>query len=300
MEMKKIVFMIVAFVLSLSLVAPGPAWSKSSSEVSSKAVKSAEAEAQDQQAKVIKEAVDALFLTHQVLRDLDKKDQDQAVKDLEKAIGKLEVVLANSEAPAMLPIDTSVVAVEYLGDLKSVRENLVLVRKYLKDSKVQAARRLLDKLRSEIDVVTVSLPLASYPQALKLAARYLHEEKADEARDVLEMALTTLVRDEVVIPVPLLKAEALVEEARKVAKKDKDQALKHLDAARNELKLAEALGYASTSDTTYKMLDEAVASVEKEIKGKNRAEKLFAALKEKLKEFKARAVKTFSGVKGDK
>jgi len=209
-------------------------------------------------------------------------------------------VLANSEAPAMLPIDTSVVAVEYLGDLKSVRENLVLVRKYLKDSKVQAARRLLDKLRSEIDVVTVSLPLASYPQALKLAARYLHEEKADEARDVLEMALTTLVRDEVVIPVPLLKAEALVEEARKVAKKDKDQALKHLDAARNELKLAEALGYASTSDTTYKMLDEAVTSVEKEIKGKNRAEKLFAALKEKLKEFKARAVKTFSGVKGDK
>ncbi|NPA24691.1 MAG: YfdX family protein [Deltaproteobacteria bacterium] len=297
--MKKVMIVFTMVVMLLTAVTPA-VWAETSAQVSSQAVKNAKVAACDQQTAVIKEAVDALLLTHQVLADLDKKDSDLAVKDLEKAIGKLEVVLADKKAPAMLPIDSSVVAVEYLGDLKSIRENLALVRKYLKDGEIQAARRLLDKLRSEIDVVTVSLPLISYPQALKLAARYLHEEKVDEARDILEMALNTLVRDEIIIPVPLLKAEALVEEARKVAKKDKEQALKHLDAARNELKLAEALGYASSSDTTYKMLDDAVSSVEKEIKGKNRAEKLFASLKEKLKEFKAKAIKTFSGVKGDK
>ncbi len=296
--MKRVMIVFATVVMLFAAVTPA-VWAETSAEVSSQAVKSAKAEARDKRVEVIKEAVDALYLTHQVLADLDKKNSEKAVKDLEKAIGKLEVVLADKKAPAMLPIDSSVVAVEYLGDLKSIRENLALVRKYLKDGEIQEARRVLDKLRSEIDVVTVSLPLISYPQALKLAARYLHEEKVDEARDILEMAINTLVRDEIIIPVPLLKAEALVEEARKVAKKDKEQALKHLDAARNELKLAEALGYASSSDTTYKMLDDAVSSVEKEIKGKNRAEKLFAGLKEKLKEFKAKAIKTFSGVKGD-
>ncbi len=297
--MKKLMIVFTAVAILLTTVTPA-VWADSSAEVSSQAVKNAKAAARDQRTDVINEAVDALLLTHQVLADIDKQDSDQAVKDLEKAIGKLEVVLADKNAPAMLPIDSSVAAVEYIGDRKAVYKSLALVKTYLKDGDIQVARQLLDKLRSEINVVTVSLPLISYPQALKLTARYLHEEKVNEARDILEMALNTLVRDEVIIPIPLLKAEALVEEARKAAKKDRAQALKHLDTAREQLKLAEALGYASTSDTTYKMLEDSINSVEKEIKGKNRAEKLFATLKEKLKEFKTKAIKTFSGAKGDK
>ncbi len=297
--MKKLFALMTTMVLLLgtgvvNVMADTPA------EVSAGAVKHAKSVAEKKQQQVVKEAVDALFLTHKVLDDLDKKDQKSAIKDLEKAIGKLEVVLAAKNAPALLPIDSSVVAVEYAGDLKSIEKSVKQVKRLLDDGRVQEARRLLDTLQSEIDIITVNLPLVSYPQALKLAAKYLHQNKADEARDVLEMALNTLVRNDIVIPLPLLKAEALIAQAKKIAKTHKDQALKHLDAARNELQVAEALGYTSTSDTTYKALDDSIASVEKEIKGKNKAEKLFDELIAKLKEFKEKAIKSLNEKREEK
>lgn len=286
---KSIIFLTTALFLVASCTS---AFSTGTSDqVGANAVKSAKAEAKETQIEVVKEAVDALVLTHRVLNDLDSNKQDEAIKDLEKAIGKLEVVLANKQTPAMLPIDSSIVAVEFAGDLKSIEKTTKEVRDLLNKSEIQAARRLLDTLQSEIDVVTVNLPLASYPQALKLAAKYLHENKPEEARDVLEMALNTIVRTEIIIPIPLLKAEALVNEAKKIAATDKEQALKHLQAATTELKTAEALGYTSSSDTTYKALNESIESIEKEVKGKNKAEKLFDELKAKLKEFKEKAVK---------
>ncbi len=291
--MRKVIVSVVAAALlgSTGLMA------ETSANVTSKAVKSAKAKAESGKLKVIEEAVSAVVLTQNVLDALDKNDVEKAKRELEKAIGKLEIVLAHKDAPALLPIDSVITATEYMGDLKSIKETLSAVKKLLATKKVQEARRLLDTLQSEIDIVTVSLPLISYPQALRLSARYLNEGKIKEARDVLKMALDTLVRSETIIPLPLLKAQALIEAAQKVAKSDKQQALKHLDAAKKELKIAEALGYTSGSDTTYKMLDDAIEAVEKEIRGKNRAEKLFEELMEKLKEFKEKALKTVESKK---
>ncbi len=282
---------LVVSAVAAALLGSAGLMAETSAAVTSKAVKSAKAKAESGKLKVIDEAVSAVLLTQRVLDALDKNDIEKAKSELEKAIGKLEVVLADKSAPALLPIDSVITASEYMGDLKSIKETLSTVKKLLATKKVQEARRLLDTLQSEIDIVTVSLPLISYPQALRLSARYLNEGKTKEARDVLQMALGTLVKSETVIPLPLLKAQALIEAAAKTAKKDKEQALKHLEAAKNELKIAEALGYTSGSDTTYKMLDDAIEAVEKEIRGKNRAEKLFEDLMEKLKEFKEKALK---------
>ncbi len=288
---------VIVSVVTAALLGTAGLMAETSANVTSKAVKSAKAEAESGKLKVVDEAVSAVLLTQSVLDTLDKNDIEKAKSQLEKAIGKLEIVLAHKSAPALLPIDSVITATEYMGDLKSVKETLSTVKKLLATGKVQEARRLLDTLQSEIDIVTVSLPLISYPQALRLSARYLNEGKTKEARDILQMALDTLVKSETVIPLPLLKAQALIEAAGKVAKSDKKQALKHLDAAKKELKIAEALGYTSGSDTTYKMLDDAIEAVEKEIRGKNRAEKLFEELINKLKEFKEKALKTVESKK---
>ncbi len=286
--MKKVIVSVVTAVL----LGSAGVMAETSANVASKAVKSAKAEAESGKLKVVEEAVSAVLLTQNVLDALGKNDVKKAKSELEKAIGKLEVVLAHKSAPALLPIDSVITVTEYMGDLKSVKETLSTVKKLLAVGKVQEARRLLDTLQSEIDIVTVSLPLVSYPQALKLSARYINEGKTKEARDILQMALDTLVKSETVVPLPLLKAQALIEAASKVAKSDKKQALKHLDAAKKELKIAEVLGYTSGSDTTYKMLDDTIEAVEKEIRGKNRAEKLFEELMERLREFKEKALKT--------
>ena len=280
--MKRVILSLV----TAALLAQGVAYAKSSKEVSKNALTSAKVNAQTKEAHVIKEAVEAVALTQKVLIDLDKKDTGKAKSDLEKAIGKLEVALSAKHAPKLLPIDATVKATEYLGSVKDVKAGIDTTIDLLKDHKVQEARAIINALVSEIDVVSVNLPVATYPQALKLAASYLHEGKVDQAKEVLVTALSTLVEDVIVIPIPIVKATALIDTASKIAKKDKDQALKHLDLAKEELEKAELLGYTSKSDVTYKSLYEQIKKVKKEIKGKNRAEKLFEELVNKLKSFK--------------
>ena len=285
---------ILGSILAASLLFSS-AYATSSKTISKDAIKVAKKDAKsDSQSHIVKEAVDAVMLTQKVLLDIAHKDKKSAIKDIEKAIGKLEVVLAKKDAPMMLPIDTAITATEFKADSSTIKAGLKSVKELLDDGKVQEARELLNTFQSEIDITTVNLPLASYPQALKLAASYLHEGKMKEAQDVLEMALNTLVTTKVVIPIPLVTAEALIHDAQKIAKKDKKQALKHLEFAKEELKKAKLLGYTSESDVTYKILDDAIEKVEKEIKGKNKAEKLFEDLLNKLKSFKEKATHTSS------
>ena len=259
---------------------------KTSAQVSKEAVKSAQTKAKDNAVHVVKEAVSAVALTQKVLVDLDKKDTKSAIKDLEDAIGKLEVVLAAEKAPKLLPIDVAVNAVEYVGGPKEIKKALDRVEDLLNDGKVQEARVLLNTLQSEIDVISVNLPLATYPDALKLAAKYLHENQPEKAKEILTTALGTLVQDVVVVPIPVVKAQALIVAASQIAKEDKEQALKHLHQAKEELKKAKVLGYVSKSDVTYKDLEKVIEKTEKEIKGKNKAEKLFEDLIKKIKSFK--------------
>ena len=277
---------LILSVATAALLCSGSLVAKTSAEVSQNAVTKAKSDAQKSQVHVIKGAVEAVALTQKVLVDLDKKDTKSAIKDLEDAIGKLEVVLAAEKAPKFLPVDVAMTATEYVGDTEKIKKALDKVRDLLDDGKVQEARVLLNTLQSEIDLITVNLPVATYPDALKLAAKYLHEDQVDKARAVLTTALSTLVQDVVVVPIPVVKAQGLIVAASKIAKEDKEQALKHLAQAKEELKKAKILGYVSKSDVTYKDLEKAIEKTEKEIKGKNKAEKLFEELIKKIKSFK--------------
>ncbi len=292
--MKKL---IVSAAVAITLLSVNAAFASEASQVvSNKAVNKAKIEAKKQQnqVKIIKEAVQAVTLTQEVLKSLEKGDKNEALKKLEKAIGKLEIVLEAPNAPALIPIDSSVEVVEYPGTVKDIEIALITVKALLKENKVQEARRVLNTLRSEIVLKTVNLPLASYPAALKLAAKFLHEDRVEEAKRVLNQALLTFVEADIITPIPLLKAQLLVEEAKKIAKTDRKRALDYLKEAKYSLKKAEALGYTSDSDTTYKNLEESIEKIEKEVKGKNSAEKLFEELIEKIKDFKEKAIKSIS------
>jgi tetratricopeptide (TPR) repeat protein len=260
---------------------------KSVNEVSKGAVTKGTQDALANQKKLIKEAINSLQYTHEALVALDKKDKATAEKKIEKALGKLEVILAAKDAPKFLPIDSSVTMVEYVGTKKDVEKSVDAVKDLLSDNKIQLARTLLNSLQSEIDIKITSLPLVTYPDALRLAAKYLHENQINKAKSVLEVALSTFDTTVTVIPVPLLKATDLINVSASLSKNGKkEEALKYLQAAEDELDVAEALGYVSHSDTTYKALHSAIKVVRKEIKGKNKAEKLFDELKRELKDFK--------------
>ncbi|QOP45207.1 YfdX family protein [Sulfurimonas paralvinellae] len=283
---KTIISTIVAsLLLSTSVIANSKI--KSVTEVNHAAIAKGTQDALASQKKLVQEAISSLQFTSDALVALNKKDAKAATANIEKALGKLEVILSAKNSPKLLPIDSQVSIVEFVGTKDDVKKSVDTVKDLLEHNKVQTARALLNSLQSEIDVSVVSLPLVTYPDALKLAAKYIHENKLEKAKNILQIALNTFDTTTTVIPLPLLKATDLINTSALLSKNGKkEDALKYLAAAEDELDVAEALGYVSHSSNTYKSLHKAIKNVRKEIKGKNKAEKLFDELKKELKDFK--------------
>ncbi len=263
-----------------------------SQEVSTKATQVATKKAQDNRVKLVQEALESLKLSAKAVDELNKNKIDDAKKSIELALGKLETILTAKDTPEFLPIENRIVVKNFIGTSEDVKRVIEDVKKLLDAGKIQEAGELLISLQSEIDVTVISLPLASYPDALKLASKYLIEKHPLKAKHVLEIALNTFAQEQHIIPIPLINALELVHVASNIAKSDKEQALKHLALAKDDLKKAEALGYISSSTTTYKQLEDLIDKTEKEVKGPNKAEKLFKELGDKLKEFKEKILST--------
>jgi ribonuclease HII len=241
---------------------------------------------EDSKVTLVQEALSSLKLSAKALRDLEMDKVDEAKKDIELALGKLEAILTAKETPKLLPIENRMVVKNFAGSAKDVENAVEKIKKLLSDGKIQEARVLLSTLQSEINLTVVSLPLISYPDALKLASKYLIEKKPNKAKEVLALALSTFTEVEHIIPIPLVNSIELISTASRIAKENREQALKYLEFASEELDKAEKLGYISKSETTYAQLHDMLKGIEKEVKGPNEAEKLFKELGDKLKEFK--------------
>ena len=258
-------------------------------KVNKNAVIKAEKKAQ-QNNQLVKEAINAIRNTQDALIYLNGKDKKNAINSLKKAIGDLAVVLNSPNPPYLLPVDINFEAYEFQGSLKDVANLVTKAKTLVIENKLPEAREVLNSLRDEIVVKTINLPLATYPSALKLAIKYINENKLKEAKDVLAMALSTLVEIKTIIPIPLVKAQNLIVQASKIVKKDPKEAIKYLDEAKHQLQLGEVLGYTSKSSTTYKMLKDKINKIEKEIRAKHNTDNLFERLIEKIKEFKNKAI----------
>jgi hypothetical protein len=295
--MKKIIIssLVATLLIGTNLMAEDANSSKNISEsnmtkVNTTNLKKETKKANDQKSELVAEAIESLKFTQKAFIALNNNDAKVAKESLEKALGKLETILALEDAPKVLTIDTRVVVKEFIGGSKEVQKSVELLKKLVNENRIQEARVMIQALQSEIDTTLINLPLASYPNALKLAGKYIHEKKLRNAKEVLGMALDTFVQEVIVVPIPLLNANNLLTLSQQIAKKgekkDKELALKYLDEAKEQLEIAKQLGYLSESTVTYKLLQENIDEVKKEIGGDNKPTKLFNSLKESLSEFK--------------
>ncbi len=223
---------------------------------------------------IVNEAVTALRETHNALKALDEEKSKEALSALEKATGKLEIILARDPTLALAPTGVTAVTQNVLGSLKAVKDARKDAKNMLDDGKVQEARRLLRGLASETVISTTNIPLATYPLAIKSAAKLIDEGKTEEAKNVLQTALNTMVITQKVIPLPVVSAEALLAEAETLAEnkertEDENQRLSGLlEAAEVEIKFAQALGYGQKKDFE-RFYDEIGAIQEKTSGGKS-------------------------------
>ncbi len=261
---------------------------KTSAQISKRAVEKEEKKASHIKQELNDKAIKAVADTYTVVELLNQKKTKEALELLKKVIGEMEIILAANENVSLIPINSYTVVVDTALGPEEVLKTITEVTKKLTQGDVQGARILLDTLQSEIDIVIENLPLATYPDAMKLASKYIIDGKVEEAKSVLQIALNSMVVKKIIIPIPLVRASDLIEEASKISKTHKEQALKYLDEAKRQIKLAKVLGYGNEDQKIYRDLQARIDSIKKEIEGKNEAAKMFEELIKRLKEFKKR------------
>ncbi len=208
----------------------------------------------DKRKEIVSEAVSTLRETQDALRSLDEGKSKEALAAVERATGKLEIVLARDPKISLVPIDVKVVTSDIYGSLDDIKKAKQDAEKALREGRVQDARALLAGLASETVINTTNIPLATYPVALKKAAKLIDENKIAEAKTVLQTALDTLVVTDVIVPLPVVGAQINLEKAEALAKKSnraekENKELSDLVAnADTQIKYAQELGYGRKSD----------------------------------------------------
>ncbi len=249
-----------------------------------KAIEKAVKKQDELKQKINQNVLDGFNEVKKAIRLLEQTDKiRQAIAALEAATGKFDIALAAKPELGLVSIDSSVNIFELITDWEMVENTTEQALDLLRDHQVQAALKLLLPLQDELVTTTTYLPMATYPDTIKLAAAALVNGKTDKARQILTQGLTSFVVSESVIPLPLLRAEAFLLEAGELEKdKQKDQTLDLLNAAEDQVQLAIALGYTNEDSAPYEALVSQIKSLRWAVKGPNAVERLYGELKKSL------------------
>ncbi len=241
----------------------------------------------EKQKRIVSEAVTALHETYYALEFLAQNEPKEALSAIEKAIGKLEIVLARDPSLALAPVAITVRTEDLIADPDDVKKVVKETEELLEDGKVQQARQNLATLASETVISTTSIPLGTYPDALKVAAKNIDDGELGKAASILNEALSTQVVTDVLIPLPLARAEAALDAAEKLAEKssrsneESAELSRHLDSAEKSARLAEALGYGTEAD--FKDYFEEIGKLREKTSDGKAGKGFFDKIKESLK-----------------
>jgi hypothetical protein len=200
------------------------------------------------------DATSAIQETQAALKTLDEGKTSQAIAALERATGKLDLILARDPKLELAPAGVSVATYDVQGGLDAVKQVRKEAEELIEAGRLQDARRLLKNLASETVISVSNIPLATYPDAIKRAVKLIDQNEPDDAKRVLQAALNTQVVVDTVIPLPVVKAQDLLKTAEDLAQKkdrtkdDNDRLKNSFDRANDQLQFAQALGYGTKKD----------------------------------------------------
>ena len=243
---------------------------------------------------VVNEARNSISGTQQALIALEKNDTKAALSILQEVSKKLAIILAKNPDMALVPADMDVDILDFEGDADTIKKEIKQADDLLDHGKLQSARQILAELASEMRITTINIPLGTFPVAIKNAVALVEAGKINEAALVLDEVLNTLVERTDIIPLPVLRAEALLTEASELEhkenmskEKNRAEVLKFADAAKEKLKMAELLGYGGKDD--YQLLYTAIAEIKETIHSEKSAS-TWAKVKQILNDLKNKII----------
>jgi hypothetical protein len=246
--------------------------------------------AAEKRAALLEDAQSAVEETRNAIAALDKGDSKSALAALERVTGKLDLVVARDPHMAFAPVSVDTIIFDLYTTLDTIKAVVSQAKDDLSGNRVQHARHLISDLASEADFHVTEIPLATYPAMIRAVAPLIDAGKSEEAKAALDSALNTLVVETYVVPLPRLRAEAMIAAADGLAgqkgrnQEDNTRLYALLRATRHEIQLAEALGYGNRD--SYRALYTQMDEIEKKTENGQSGKGIFEKLRNSLKSFK--------------
>lgn len=248
----------------------------------------------EKQQKIEHEAQEVIQETRNALLAFQKQDGAKAMALLQKVSGKLDILLARHPDLKLIPASVEADVYDLNSDPEQVAKMVDAADDLLDDDKIQEARYILSALVSEIRISTTSMPLGVFPDAIKEAAALGGQGKTDEAAEALSDALNLLVTTTDIIPLPVLRAEALLSQASKLEhqsdlsqEQSRAEVIQLTDAAKQQLQLAQALGYGDKEN--YEILYDSLDGI-KDVVHSEKSAATWSKIKQSLKDFKNKII----------
>ena len=254
-------------------------------------------EVQKQQALIEKEAIAVVEQTNEALKDIHSGNVKKAETALNSALDSTKTLLKKHPDAGLVPVDMSVKVQDLITTIPQVNKIVKQAKEQMDKGNYQEAADLLNTLKSEMDIATVNLPLATYPDGLKYAQDLLKKNKKEQAIQTLTGLLNSLVINNVIVPLPILRAQVMMNEAQSQfnnKKQDKSKVENLLKNADYQLKLAQALGYGHF-DKTYAEISKEIANVKSSVKKGSATSSTFDKLIQKTEAFKNRLINDMKG-----
>ena len=280
---------ILAVVIGTLSMGAKPAWTASTTHTASTQASTEQAAAKRKT--LMAEATSAIAETQNALKALDNGKSKEALSALERATGKLEIILARDPKLTLAPAGMNVVTQDVQGGLEAVKQARKKAEDLIHEGRLQQARLILNNLASETVINVINIPLATYPTAIKQAVALIDQNKTEDAKRVLQDALNTEVITQTIIPLPLVSAQDALSTAEKLAEKkqrtadDNSHLAASLGEARSQLMMAQELGYGVKSDFDhfYEDIAQITRKTSDNKSGKGFFEKIKSSLSELLK-----------------
>ena len=261
---------------------------KENQEVTKKVVNSQSSYINEQDKKVSNEAIEIINSIVGVLEQLRARDKEASLKTIETVLGKLEVLIAKDKSKEFVAVDVKEQLIDFEGSIADAVYAREVASTLLEEGRVQDARDIMLELASELDIYITLLPAVAYPAALRAIIPLIEQEKFDEAIALVVEVIDTLVLEKVVIPLPVLRAEQAIVVASELTKDkedaNKDELKELLAYAKEQLTLAQALGYGEVTKD-YKAFLEEIEKIESILGNDESTKDIFESLKEKLTSF---------------
>ncbi|MBN2615817.1 MAG: YfdX family protein [Bacteroidales bacterium] len=249
----------------------------------------AQQEIKKQQERFVKEALDCITETNETLKALASGKMKEAQKQLHLALVHATQTMKKHPNVYYVPVNISVSSNDFVKNRQQADQLVTETKKALAGGSYQNASSLLNKLKSEIDITTINMLFSNYPRGLAKADSLLNVDKTNDAENILYGLLNSLQITQVVLPLPVLRAQALIAQAKEVDNQNHAETKVDnlLENANYQLLLAKTMGYGSF-DTEYTDLSKQIKSLEQGVQSGTAGPEDFSGLFSKVEQFKSR------------